>query len=306
MKNADVYAFGEILWDFLPSGRHVGGAPFNVCAHLAQLGLRPALVSAVGRDDLGDEILKVAADKRVDTRFVVRAGADLPTGTVRAELDQNQNATYEILQPAAWDFIEVGPEARQAIGNGRALVYGSLAGRSPKNLTELETLLTTRGPIKLFDVNLRAPFDDPEIVLRLARRADVLKLNDEEMGLLSTFIQTGRAKPNIPRTGEAIARSSRTLASHTGVTKICVTRGRQGATYWSAGDFTVVPAPEVEVRDTVGAGDAFMACLIHGLLDDVAPARMLEHACHAGAFVASRFGATPGLPASLLEAVRAS
>ena len=108
---ADFYAFGEILWDCLPSGKHAGGAPFNVSAHLAQIGVNSALISCVGRDPLGDEIVAVAKDKRVNVDFVTRARVGLATGTVLVTLDEFRNATYELVQPAAWDEIRVPDEA---------------------------------------------------------------------------------------------------------------------------------------------------------------------------------------------------
>ena len=171
--NTDFYAFGEILWDCLPSGRHVGGAPFNVSAHLAQLGVSVSLISAVGRDSLGDEILQVARDKNVNVDFVTRVRIGLPTGTVIATLDEKGNATYELVQPAAWDEIRVTAKALDAVSKARALTFGSLAGRSPYNLEQLDRLLAVKGPLKFFDVNLRPPFVDPALVIDLAKRADV-------------------------------------------------------------------------------------------------------------------------------------
>ena len=158
---SDFFAFGEILWDCLPSGKHAGGAPFNVTAHLAQIGVSSALISSGGRDALGDEILAIARDKNVNVEFVTRARIGLPTGTVLVTIDQNGNATYELVQPVAWDEITVSPQALEAVSRGRALIYGSLAGRSPHNLTQLDHLLQVQGPVKFFDVNLRPPFADP-------------------------------------------------------------------------------------------------------------------------------------------------
>src|SRR3981081_3644387 len=158
---AEFFAFGEILWDCLPSGRHAGGAPFNVAAHLAQLGVSVSLLSAVGRDPLGDEILEVAADKGVNVDFVSRVRIGLPTGTVIATVDEKGNATYELVQPAEWDEIKVPPRALEAVGRARAFTFGSLAGRSPYNLEQLDRLLAVKGPLKFFDVNLRPPFADP-------------------------------------------------------------------------------------------------------------------------------------------------
>src|ERR1700716_4474857 len=189
--HTDFYAFGEILWDCLPSGRHAGGAPFNVTAHLVQIGVSASLISCVGRDPLGDEILKVARDKGVNTQFITRARIGLGTGTVLVTVDASGNATYELVQPAAWDEIRVSAEALEAVSKARALIYGSLAGRSPYNLEQLERLLAVQGPMKFFDVNLRPPFVDLKLMLDLAKRADVIKLNDGEAGRLAPWVQRG-------------------------------------------------------------------------------------------------------------------
>src|SRR4051812_15776197 len=149
---ANFFAFGEILWDCLPSGRHAGGAPFNVCAHLSQLHCSAALISSVGQDPLGDEILQVAMDKAVDTQFITRARIGLPTGTVIVTVDAKGNATYDLVQPVAWDEIRVPQEDLDAVSQARAFVFGSLAGRSPYNLEQLDKLLALEGPVKFFDV----------------------------------------------------------------------------------------------------------------------------------------------------------
>ncbi len=301
---ADFYAFGEILWDVLPSGKHAGGAPFNVTAHLAQIGVSSALISCVGRDALGDEILGVARDKRVNVDFVTRARIGLATGTVLVTLDEDRNATYELVQPAAWDEIRVPSEALQAVAKARAFIYGSLAGRSPYNLDQLARLLDVKGPLKFFDVNLRPPFADPALVLTLAKRADVLKLNDGEVGKLAHWVRTGEALADTPRDDQSIARDCQTLAEATNVFRICVTRAEEGAALWDKGQLTTAPAPHVEVRDTVGAGDAFMAGLMVGLTKGTNPRIVLENACRLGAYVASHYGATPLLPDELTQPIR--
>ncbi|MFL6596133.1 MAG: carbohydrate kinase family protein [Chthoniobacterales bacterium] len=297
---ADFYAFGEILWDCLPSGKHAGGAPFNVTAHLAQIGVTSALISCIGQDPLGDEILQVARDKKVNTDFVTRARIGLQTGTVLVTLDENRNATYELVQPAAWDEIRVPAEALEAVSRARAFIYGSLAGRSPYNLDQLAKLLEVKGPIKFFDVNLRPPFADPKLVVELAKRADVLKLNDLEVGQLAHWIQTGEAAPDTPRDDAAIARDCEILAQATNTSRVCVTRAENGAALWDNGQLTTAPAPHVEVRDTVGAGDAFMAGLMVGLTKGTEPHKVLEDACRLGAYVASHYGASPLLPRELV------
>ena len=291
--NANFFAFGEILWDCLPSGKHVGGAPFNVAAHLAQLGASVALISAIGRDPLGDEILQVARDKKVNIDFVSRVRIGLPTGTVIATLDEKGNATYELVQPAAWDEIKVSAKALTAVAKARALTFGSLTGRSPYNLEQLDRLLQVMGPLKFFDVNLRPPFVDPPLVIDLAKRADVIKLNDGEVGKLAAWLQTGEAGHNTPHTPDEIAQACATIADATNVSRICVTLAEEGAALWDRGNLVTAPAPKVTVKDTVGAGDAFMAGLMVGLTSGMDVRKVLGNACRLGAFVASHYGATP-------------
>jgi fructokinase len=301
---AEFFAFGEILWDCLPSGRHAGGAPFNVTAHLAQIGVSASLVSCVGQDALGDEILQVAQDKKVNTEFVARARVGLATGTVLVTVDANGNATYELVQPAAWDEIKVPAEALEAVSKARALIYGSLAGRSPYNLEQLDRLLAVKGPLKFFDVNLRPPFADPPLVVKLARRADVLKLNDGEVGQLASWLRTGEMKHDTPRDAVAITSACAVIAEATGAPRICVTLAEEGAALWEHGSLVTAPAPKVVVKDTVGAGDAFMAGLMVGLTRGTEPRKVLESACRLGAYVASHDGATPLLSPEIIAEFR--
>jgi fructokinase len=299
--NTEFYAFGEILWDCLPSGRHAGGAPFNVAAHLAQLGVSASLISAVGQDALGDEILKVADDKGIHTQFVGRAHPGLATGTVLVTLDASANATYEIVQPVAWDEISVPAEVLVALARARALIFGSLAGRSPYNLAQLDRLLDVKGPLKFFDVNLRPPFAAPALVIALARRADVIKLNDDEVGQLAAWVKTGETTFHTPHSEEALADACATLADATNTSCVCVTRAGDGAALWKHGTLVCAPAPHVVVKDTVGAGDAFMAGLIVGLTRGADTYKVLETACRLGAYVASHDGATPLLPPEIIQ-----
>jgi fructokinase len=299
--NTEFYTFGEILWDCLPSGRHAGGAPFNVAAHLVQLGASASLISAIGQDPLGDEILKVAEDKGVNTQFVTRARIGLPTGTVLVTVDANGNATYELVQPVAWDEITVLPEALKAVAQARAVIFGSLACRSPYNLDQLNRLLAIEGPMTFFDVNLRPPFADPALVIDFAKRSDVVKLNDDEVGRLASSLKTGEATLGRPQSLDALAEACATLAKATNVSRICVTRGAEGAALWESGNLVCVSAPKVTIKDTVGAGDSFMAALMVGLARGTDTQKALENACRVGAFVASYDGATPVLSSEIIR-----
>ena len=219
-------------------------------------------------------------------------------------LDEQRNATYELVRPAAWDEIRVPAKALDAVSKARAFIYGSLAGRSPYNLEQLDRLLDVTGPMKFFDVNLRPPFVDPPMVMDLAKRADVLKLNDGEVGQLAHWVRTGESIPDTPRDDASIARDCQTLAEATGVSCVCVTRAEEGAALWDRGSLTTASAPHVEVKDTVGAGDAFMAGLMVGLTRGIDHQRVLEIACRLGAYVASHYGATPLLPPELTQPLR--
>ena len=303
--NTEFYTFGEILWDCLPSGRHAGGAPFNVAAHIAQLGASVSLLSAVGQDPLGDEILEVARNKAVNVEFVGRARIGLPTGTVVATVDAMGNATYKLVQPVAWDEIVVSAEALAAVAKAGAFIFGSLASRSPYNLEQLAHLLAIKGPLKFFDVNLRPPFADPKRIVELAGRADVIKLNHDEVGQIASWLRTGEATPNPPGNADAVAEACRTLSEATNTPRICVTMGAGGAALWDRGNLATASAPKVAVKDTVGAGDAFMAGLMVGLTRQVDTQIVLETACRLGAIVASHDGAIPLLPQELIQDFRA-
>ncbi len=306
IMNTEFYTFGEILWDCLPSGRHAGGAPFNVAAHIAQLGVSVSLLSAVGQDPLGDEILEVAKQKGVHIEFIDRARIGLPTGTVIATVDALGNATYELVQPVAWDEIIVSSAALEAVGKAGAFIFGSLASRSPYNLEQLDRLLNVKGPLKFFDVNLRPPFVDPKRIVELAGRADILKLNHDEVGQISSWIRTGEATPNPPGNADAVSEACAILSKATNTPRICVTMGAGGAALWDRGTLVTASAPKVVVKDTVGAGDAFMAGLIVGLTREADTQTVLNTACRLGAIVASHDGAIPVLPPDLIQEFRAN
>ena len=265
-----------------------------------------SLLSAVGQDSLGDEILEVAQHKGVNVQFVGRARIGLPTGTVVATVDAMGNATYELVQPVAWDEIIVSAEAVEAVAKADALIFGSLASRSPYNLEQLDRLLALKGPLKFFDVNLRPPFADPKRIVELAAHADVIKLNHDEVGQIASWLRTGEATPNPPGNPDAVAEACAALSEATKTPRICVTMGAAGAALWDRSTLVCVPAPKVVVKDTVGAGDAFMAGVMVGLTRGADTQTVLETACRLGAIVASHDGATPLLPQEMIQEFRAN
>lgn len=282
MSSDQVICFGEILWDCLPRGLFLGGAPLNVACHLAQMGFDARLVSAVGNDFLGDEALRRIQTHGVLTDRIFQHPT-LPTGVVIAELDSDGNAHYEFAQPVAWDEIRIKDDPAVLMSSARAIVFGSLALRSKSNLRALQTILEEDGPLKCFDINLRPPFDDLDLVRKLARTVDLLKLNETELARLVDVSPTSDRF--------IVADRCEMFAAQSGVRQICVTLGADGALFWQPDDLHFAPAPKVNVRDTVGAGDAFMATLVAGLAIGQPIPDVLAEACAHGAKVAAQDGA---------------
>ncbi len=279
-----VACFGEILWDCLPRGIFLGGAPLNVAYHLSRLGVTPRMISAVGWDFLGEEAIRRLAAWNFDLSFIARRGN--PTGTARAVLDGEGAARYTFDPSPAWDHISVSLSLVRRITPPAALVFGTLALREPANRGTLEALLAAwPSSFRVVDLNLRPPFDRREAVALALSRASLLKLNEDE---LATLVESGHETP------DEIASSVRRLADTHHLQRICVTAGARGAGLLWDGVWHWADAGPVAIRDTVGAGDAFLAALIVGLLvrqDE--PAEALAQACRFGDFIASRDGATP-------------
>ena len=281
-----VACFGEILWDCLPRGLFLGGAPANAGYHLAQQGLRVLPVSAVGRDFLGEEALRrIGGWGGVDTRFIARS-ARRPTGTVRAELDRDGVATYRFAADVAWDRIPVPAKIGKQSPAPAAVVYGTLALRETPNRRALASLFA-RWPeaLRVVDLNFREPFATRAAISFALQHAQFVKLNDDE---LATLVGRRASTPT------ALRRSTETFVRRHGIDRVCVTAGARGAGLWWGGEWHWEPGREVRVRDTVGAGDAFLGGLLGALLGREAnPAQALASACRMGEFVASRDGATP-------------
>jgi len=271
-----------MLWDELPGGRHPGGAPLNVAYHLTKLGRAALPVSAVGQDADGRGLLDFLQTRGLPIEGVA-IHPDLPTGVVRAELDVDGVAHYTIENDRAWDDIPISPEVRESAAVAPALVFGSLAQRSPANrgvLAQLRELVPPEA-LLVFDVNLRAPHDGLEGLGSLAGGVGLLKVNHEEAARWSGG-GMGDFQAN-----------ARTLARETGVDRVCVTAGAAGAGWLSGGEWFWEEGREVAVADTIGAGDAFLAALIDGLLSGHPNGLILARACRLGEFVASQSGAMP-------------
>lgn len=276
-----ILCIGEVLWDAMPAGLFLGGAPYNVACHLRRLGQPAALVSRVGDDVLGREVLRRLDAKSLGADFV-QVDPDLPTGFVEVAVDAEGSPAYEIVQPAAWDAIALDREARVAAADARAVVFGSLAQRAEPSRRTVRAL-STAGALAVFDVNLRPPFVDQGVVRTSLEVADFVKLNEDELEVLGAWF-------GLP--GDLCA-AVEGLAEAFGCRLVCVTRGGQGAALWHNGAWAEHPGYPATVRDTVGAGDAFLAALLASVLEGKDAAAALDLACRLGAFVASKSGATP-------------
>ncbi|MBI3880041.1 MAG: carbohydrate kinase [Verrucomicrobia bacterium] len=284
-----VTCFGEILWDCLPGGNFLGGAPFNVAFHLQRLGAEPVVVSALGQDELGRQALERLHALGIATDRLSRHH-DLPTGTVSVKLDAQGNASYVFADPAAWDKINPGKGFIADAAGVVPIVFGSLALRHEFNRRVLKELLEVRGALRVFDVNLRPPHGDVRRVLALAEHADVLKVNDKELARLTGVESYEHVKHETFPFLKGLERLERL----TGVRSICVTRGAHGAIWRLNGEYFEAAAPAVKVVDTIGAGDAFTAALVVGVFEKkLSPAELLARACRLGSFVASQPGAQP-------------
>lgn len=292
MPGSEILCVGEVLWDALPAGLFLGGAPFNVACHLRAAGLPVAMVSRVGTDRLGEEALRRVARYGVGIDLI-QVDPALPTGFVRVTVEDAGEPEYEIIEPAAWDAIAPSEALLRRAAEARAIVFGSLAQRNPVTRGTIERLWETRA-LKVFDVNLRPPYDDREIVHRSLRHADVVKMNDDEMRRVAAWFDL--------RGGEREVAAA--LAETLGAGIVCVTRGRHGAAMWRDGRWTDHPGFEVEVRDTVGAGDAFLAVLLAGLLTGMEDRALLRHANLIGAYVVTQFGAVPADQPAAIERSR--
>jgi fructokinase len=277
----NIICFGEMLWDVLPTGKQPGGAPMNVAVHLKNLGHNPQMISRIGNDELGKELLTFVTEKGLSTDLIQQGETHL-TGVVKANVSDKNEVTYKIVQPVAWDYIQHGEALGDAVASADVFVYGSLSARSA---TSAETLfrLLKKARFKVFDVNLRAPHYDQTTLEHLLNEADMVKMNANELTLLSTWYA-----PNADEETAIVE-----LARRFDLQTICVTKGEHGAVLWTAGQFYHTNGFQVEVKDTIGSGDSFLAALLTCLLDGQSPAESLQFACAMGSLVATYRGATP-------------
>ncbi|MGV1098312.1 carbohydrate kinase family protein [Thiovibrio sp. JS02] len=280
-----IVSVGEVVWDLFSDRRVLGGAPMNVAYHLQALGAEVEIVTRVGRDPLGRQTREALAGLNLPLAGV-QEDADLATGQVLVTVDADNEPQFEIVAPAAWDNLSLAPALRLVAGQDFSLVFGTLAQRAAPSRGVIRAL-AAKAAFRFYDVNLRPPFTTPELVLASLAEADLVKMNERELFIVGGWLQIKKQDK------KSIAQE---IWTRYDLTALAVTAGSGGA--WVVaedGCFQAEAAP-VKVIDTVGAGDAFFAALIHGYLRQRPWPEILDLANRRGGYVASRPGATPAMP----------
>lgn len=290
MKNI-VVGMGEALWDILPEGKKIGGAPANFAYHVSQFGLNSCVISAVGNDALGKEIIDNLTSKGVNHHI---NEVPYPTGTVQVEIDQAGIPQYDIKENVAWDNIPYTASLKELAENTRAFCFGSLAQR---NVVSRETIYSyldampqTDETLVVFDVNLRQGFYSKEILCSSMQRCNILKINDEELVTVSRMF----GYPGIDLQDKCWI-----LLGKYNLKMLILTCGINGSYVFTPGRVSYQPTPKVEVADTVGAGDSFTAAFIASILRGKSVAEAHQVAVATSAFVCTKNGAMPILPAEI-------
>ena len=284
---------GEALWDVLPEGKKIGGAPANFAYHVSQFGLPSCVVSAVGDDLLGKEILENFTSKGL--KFHIDT-VPYPTGTVQVEIDQAGIPQYEIKENVAWDNIPYTASLENIASRTGAVCFGSLAQRNVVSRNTINRFLDAmpqdENSLVVFDVNLRQGFYNKEILCNSMKRCNILKINDEELVTVSRMF----GYPGIDLQDKCWI-----LLGKYNLKMLILTCGINGSYVFTPGNVSFQPTPKVEVADTVGAGDSFTAAFISSILRGKSVAEAHRLAVETSAFVCTRQGAMPILPASITE-----
>lgn len=279
-----IVCYGEVLVDVFPDVEKIGGAPLNVANRLASFRNEVSIISAIGKDQIGCNIITFLEEANIDTSLIQKK-ENLDSGYVSVSLDKKGAATYEIIEPVAWDNITFEASQKTTVQSADAFIYGSLVGRQEVSRNTLFKLLEN-ATYKVFDVNLRAPFYSYDNLFNLMKHADFIKFNDEE--LYEIAFHFGSTFKGLEQN---IAFISKLIETKT----ICVTKGKFGAVLYHNGKFIYNSGYLIDVEDTVGAGDSFLGALIHNILAEKPLQESINYACAVGALVASNKGANPKL-----------
>lgn len=292
MEDKDiVIGMGEALWDILPEGKKIGGAPANFAYHVSQFGLDSCAVSAIGDDALGHELIEKFDERGI--RYQIET-VPYPTGTVQVEIDRAGIPQYEIKENVAWDNIPYTPRLDDLARRTRAVCFGSLAQRNVVSRTTINRFLDAipagNDPLIVFDVNLRQGFYTKETLCSSMERCNVLKINDEELVVVSRMF----GYPGID-----LQDKCRILLGKYNLKMLILTCGINGSYVFTHGNVSFRPTPRVDVADTVGAGDSFTAAFIASILKGLSVAEAHHKAVLTSAYVCTCQGAMPVLPADI-------
>lgn len=290
LSTPHVVAIGEMLWDLLPQGPVMGGAPANFAIHAHALGANARLVTSVGSDDLGRQLFTALQALEFPTELIA-VHPSAPTGTVSVALGGNGQPAYTIHESVAWDFIEATPSALEAVTKAEVVCFGSLAQRNFASRKAIRALVkaSPETALRICDINLRPPFISREIIADSLDVANVLKLNDAELPVLAEMFGFAGDESQLLRC----------LAERFGLRAVALTRGGNGSAILADGQLSTHPGVAAEVHDTIGAGDSFTAAFALGLVKRWPLDLINERANTVAAFVCSQLGATPELPAHI-------
>ena len=276
-----IVGIGEILWDMLPAGKALGGAPANFAYHALRLGEEGWVVSAIGDDPLGAEIMEIVAEKRLNHLIAV---TDQPTGTVRVSLDAKRVPSYNITEDVAWDNIPFTPEMEALAARADAVCFGSLVQRMASRDSVLRFLRATRPEaLRVFDINLRQHYYSREVIDESLKLADILKINDEEIRIVADMFGLG----------DDDTAACRALIARYGLQLVILTKGADGSEVITADESFPQKAGKVKVVDTVGAGDSFTAAFVVAYLRGLSLSDAQRLANETAAYVCSCKGAMP-------------
>ena len=287
-----IVGMGEALWDCLPEGRKFGGAPANFAYHVGQFGWHSVVVSAVGQDPLGDEIMEIVNNVKLDNKI---ARVAYPTGTVQVTLSGDGIPAYEICENVAWDNIPWTDELGEIARRTKAVCFGSLAQRSPVSRATILKFLDcmSEDTERIYDINLRQHFYSLEVIEASLRRATILKLNEEEIEVVSALLHLD---------GSAEERCHKIIDRYPSLKMVILTCGAIGSNVFTATETSYQDTPKVKVADTVGAGDSFTATFVAQYLKGKPVKEAHRIAVQASAFVCTQNGAMPVFPDEILNA----
>lgn len=280
-KHPVIIGIGELLWDMLPEGKRAGGAPINFVYHATQLGAQGYAVSAVGNDALGDEILGELEKSGI--KYCISRN-DHPTGHVKVVLNDGI-PSYDIVEGVAWDYLTATAEAEELIKRADAVCFGTLALRSPQSKQAVETLLSfaPEQALRFFDINLRGTYYSAELIDDLLKKANIFKINDDEIEVLKKLFGVSGTVDEI--CGAFIKKY--------GLKYMIFTAGEKFSTIYTPTEKSYLPTPKVDVADTVGAGDSFSGAFVYNILTGKSLAQAHKAAVDVAAFVSTKSGAWP-------------